>query len=86
MNAVINSPQLKNLKFRFHRDYAAIQYPMDTTLNNFITVNTSRSKSFGTHWVVLAKRDAYPIFFFADPVALLITTYKQILSRLKTWK
>ena len=60
----------KHLKFRFHGVYAADNYPLDLPVNIFIIVNTSRSNSIGTQWAVLAKRYAYPILFFADPLAL----------------
>ena len=73
----------KHLNFRFHGVYAADNYPLDFPVNTFIIVNTSRSNSIGTHWVALAKRYAYPILFFADPLALLITTYKHVFSRLQ---
>ena len=73
----------KHLKFRFHGVYAADNYPLDLPVNTFSIVNTSRSNTIGTHWVVLAKRYAYPILFFADPLALPKTTYKHIFSRLR---
>ena len=61
----------KHLKFRFHGVYAADNYPLDLP------------NSIGTHCVVLAKRYAYPILFFADTLALPITTYKHFFSRLQ---
>ena len=54
--------------------------------NTFIIVNASRSNSIGTHWVVLTKRYAYPIIYFADPLALPLTTYKDSFNRLQQCK
>ena len=42
--------------------------------------------TIGTHSVVLAKRYAYPIIYFADPLALPLTTYKDIFNRLQQCK
>ena len=73
----------KPLKFKFRGVYAADNYPLNLQTNTFIIVNASRSKSIGSHWVVLAKRYAYPIIHFADPLALPLTTYKDIFNRLQ---
>ena len=73
----------KNLKFKFRGVYAADNFPLNLQTNTFIIVNSSRSNSIGTHWVVLAKRFAYPIIFCADPLALPLTTYKDIFNRLQ---
>ena len=76
----------KHLKFKFRGVYAADNYPLNLQTNTFIIVNASRSNSIGTHWVVLAKRYAYPIIYFADPLALPLTTYKDIFNRLQQCK
>ena len=76
----------KHLKFKFRGVYAAENYPLNLRTNTFIFVNASRSNSIGTHWVVLAKRYAYPIIYFADPLALPLTTYKDIFNRLQQCK
>ena len=73
----------KHLKFKFRGVYAADNYPLNLQTNTFIIVNASRSNSIGTHWVVLSKRFAYPIIYFADPLALPLTTYKDIFNRLQ---
>ena len=81
--------QLKNckhLKFKFRGVYAADNYPLNLQINTFIIVKASRSNSIGTHWVVLAKRYAYPIIYFADPLALHLTSYKDIFNRLQQCK
>ena len=75
----------KHLKFKFRGVYAADNFPMNLQTNTFI-VNASRSNSIGTHWVVLAKRYAYPIIYFADPLTLPLTTYKDIFNRLQQCK
>ena len=76
----------KHLKFKFRGVYAADNFPLNLQTNTFIIVNASRSNSIGTHWVVLAKRYAYPIIYFADPLALPLTTYKDIFNRLQQCK
>ena len=76
----------KHLKFKFRGVCAADNYPLNLQTNTFIIVNASRSNSIGTHWVVLAKRYAYPIIYFADPLALPLTTYKDIFNRLQQCK
>ena len=73
----------KHLKFKFRGVYAADNYPLNLQTNTFIIINASRSNSIGTHWVVLAIRFAYPIIYFADPLALPLTTYKEIFNRLQ---
>ena len=76
----------KHLKFKFRGVYAADNYPLNLQTNTFIIVIASRSNSIGTHWVVLAKRYAYPIIYFADPLALPLTTYKDIFNSLQQCK
>ena len=76
----------KHLKFKFRGVYAADNYPLNLQTITFIFVNASRSNKIGTHWVVLAKRYAYPIIYFADPLALPLTTYKDIFDRLQQCK
>ena len=76
----------KHLKFKFRGVYAADNFPLNLQTNTFIIVNASRSNSIGTHWVVLAKRYAYPIIYFMDPLALPLTTYKDIFNRLQQCK
>ena len=72
----------KHLKFKFRGVYAADIYPLNLPTNTFIIVNASRSNSIGTHLVVLAKRYVYPIIYFADPLALPLTIYKDFFNRL----
>ena len=76
----------KHLKFKFRGVYSAEIFPLNLQTNTFIIVNASRSNAIGTHWVVLAKRYAYPIIYFADPLALPLTTYKDIFNRLQQCK
>ena len=76
----------KHLKIKFRGVYAADNYPLNLQTNTFNIVNASRSNSIGTHWVVLAKRYVYPIIYFADPLALPLTTYKDIFNRLQQCK
>ena len=76
----------KHLKFKFRGVYAADNFPLNLQTNTFIIVNASRSNSIGTHWVVLAKRYAYPIIYFADPLALPLATHKDFFNRLQQCK
>ena len=59
----------KHLKFKFRGVYAADNYPLNLQTNTFIIINASRY--------------AYPIIYFADPLALPLTTYKDIFNRLQ---
>ena len=79
----IQVQKCKHLKYKFRGVYAADNYPLGLPVNSFIIVNASRADSFGTHWVMLAKRYAYPVLYFADPLALPLTTYKDIFARLQ---
>ena len=63
----------KHLKIKFRGVYAADNYPLNLPVNSFITVNASRADSIGSHWVMLAKRYAHPVLYFADPLALPLT-------------
>ena len=51
----------KHLKYKFRGVYTADNYPLNLPVNSFIIVNASRADSFGTHWVMLAKRYTYPV-------------------------
>ena len=73
----------KHLKFKFRGVYAADNYPLNSPVNSFIIVKASQADSIGSHWVMLAKRYAYPVLYFADPFALTLTAYKDIFSRLQ---
>ena len=79
----IHVQKCKHLKYKFRGVYAADNYPLNLPVNNFIIVNASRADYFGTHWVMLAKRYAYPVLYFADPLALPLTIYKDIFARLQ---
>ena len=79
----IQVQKCKHLNYKFRGVYAADNYPLNLPVNSFIIVNASRADSFGTHWVMLAKRYAYPVLYFADPLALPLTAYKDIFSRLQ---
>ena len=81
----IHVQKCKHLKFKFRGVYAADNYPINLPVNSFIIVNASRADSVGSHWVMLAKRYAYPVLYFADPLALPLTAYKDIFSRLQQY-
>ena len=69
----IHIQKCRHLKFKFRGVYAADNYPLNLPVNSFIVVNASRADSIGSHWVMLAKRYAYPVLYFADPLALPLT-------------
>ena len=75
--------QCKHLKHNFNGVYAADNFPLKMSPNSFTIVNASPAASIGTHWVVLAKRYASPIIYFADALALPIYSYKHICDHLK---
>ena len=75
--------QCKLLKDKFNGVYAADNFPLKVSPNSFTIVNASPVASIGTHWLVLAKRYASPIIYFADPLALPIYSYKHICDHLK---
>ena len=77
----IHVQKCKHLKFNFRGVYAADNYPLNLPANSFIIENASRADSIGSHWVMLAKRYAYPVLYFADPLAVPLTAYKDIFSR-----
>ena len=60
----------KHLKHKLSGVYDAVNFPFKMSSNSLTIVNASPTASIGTHWIVLAKRNAYPIIYFADPLAL----------------
>ena len=79
----IHVQKCKYLKFKLRVVYAADNYPLNLPVNSFIIVNASRADSIESPWVILAKRYAYPVLYFADPLALPLNVYKDIFSRLQ---
>ena len=75
--------QCKHLKHIFNGVFAADNFPLKMSPNSSTIVNASSAASIGTHWVVLVKRYASPIIYFADPLALPIYLYKHICDHLK---
>ena len=55
-----------------------INCPLNLPVKIFIFVNAWRTDSICSHWVMLAKRYAYPVLCFADPLALPLTANKDI--------
>ena len=81
----------KHLKFKFRGVYAAENCPLNLQTNTFIIVNASRSNSIRTQRVVLAKRYAYPIIYFADPInwlylCLPTRIFSTVYNSVKTWR
>ena len=56
--------QTGHLMFKFNGVYAADNFPLHMPTNSFAIVNASPASSPGSHWIVLAKRYAYPITYF----------------------
>ena len=79
----IHVQKCKHIKYKFRDVYAADNYPLNLPVNSFIIVNASRAHSIGSHLVMLAKRYAHPVLYFANPLALPLTAYKNIFSRLQ---
>ena len=73
----IQVKKCKRLKYKFRGVYAADNYPLYLHVNSFIIVNASRANSFRTDWVMLAKRYAYPVLYFADPLAFPLAAEKR---------
>ena len=57
----IYNQKCKHLKFKLPGVYAPDNYPLNLPVNSFIIVNASWADSFGSHWVMPAKRYAYPV-------------------------
>ena len=75
--------QSGRLMFKFNGIYAADIFPLHMPTKPFAIVNASPASSHGSHWIVLAKRCAYPIKHFADPLALAHNSYKHISDRFR---
>ena len=75
--------QCKHLKHKFNSVFAADNFPLKMSPNSSNIVNASSAASIGSNWVVLAKRYASPIIYFADPLALPIFSDKHICDHLK---
>ena len=75
--------QSGHLMFKFNGVYAADKLPLNMPTNSFAIVNALPASSSGSHWVVLGKRYDYPITYFADPLALLFYSYKDITDRFR---
>ena len=71
--------QCKHLKHKFNGVFAADNFPLKMSPNSSTIVNASSAASIGTHWVVLVKRYASLIIYFALP----IYSYKHICDHLK---
>ena len=69
--------------FKFNGVHVADNYHLKRTRNSIAIVNASPFTSSGSQWIVLAKRYANPITFFADSLALRLSPYKHISDRLR---
>ena len=75
--------QSGRLMFKVNGVYAADNFPLHMPTNSFAIVNASPASSPGSPWIVLAKRYAYPITYFANPLALPLCSYKHISDRFR---
>ena len=70
----------KHLKNKFLGVFAADNFPPHISSNIFMIVNTSKSESPGTHWIVICKRRI--VLYFADPLGLPFWQYTNLFKRL----
>ena len=70
----------QHLKFKFSGVYAADNFPVILDTNTFVIVNSDKSVSDGTHWLLYCNRENE--FAFADPLGLPLRFYKNIHQRL----
>ena len=70
----------KHLKYKFFGVFAADNFPPHIPNNIFMIVNTSKSDSPGTHWIVICNRRN--VLYFADPLGLPLWQYTNLYKRL----
>ena len=63
----------KQLKYKFLGVFAADNFPPHIPNNIFMIVNTSKSDSSGTHWIVICNKRN--VLYFADPLGLPLWQY-----------
>ena len=71
----------KHLKYKFLGVFAADNFPPHIPNNSFMIVNTSKSDSSWTHWIVVCSRRN--VLYFADPLGLPLWQYTNLFKRLK---
>ena len=72
--------ECKILKYKFVGVFAADNFPVNLSHNKFISVNISTSRSIGTHWTLICRKNGD--YVFADPLGQNITSYKRLHNRL----
>ena len=70
----------KHLKYQFLGVFAADNFPPRIPNIIFMIVNTSKSDSPGTHWIVICNRRN--VLYFADPLGLPLWQYTNLFTRL----
>lgn len=73
----------RGLSYKFAGVFAADNFPSTLPNNSFIIVNASLSNSFGSHWLLLCRKDKY--YLFADPLGFPMSTYTDLCQRLETF-
>ena len=68
------------LKHKFLDVFAANNFPQKLKPNSFLIVNAATAESFGTHWLLLCKKEDQ--LFFADPLGQSIPSYKDVYQRI----
>ena len=70
----------KHLKYKFLGVFAADNFSPHIPNNIFMIVNTSKSDSSETHWIVICNRRN--VLYFADPPSLHLWQYTNLYNRL----
>ena len=70
----------KILKYKFVGVFAADNFPVNLSHNKFITVKISTSRSIGTQWTFICRKNGD--YIFADPLGQYLTSYKRLHNRL----
>lgn len=75
------STRCRNLKHKLKGIYPADKFPLSLPQNSFMIINTSRSNSIGTHWILICNRDE--VYIFADPLGQKIEFYPNVYNRMQ---
>ena len=70
----------KTLKYKFHGVFAANNFPEKMNRNSFLIVNAATAENFGTHWLLLCRKNNQ--LLFADPLGRPISSYKHLYQKI----
>ena len=71
---------MSKTKAQISRSFAANNFPSKLKSNTFLIVNASKSRSPGTHWLLICKTSNH--LLFADPLGRSLSSYKNIYQRI----